>query len=370
LERLPENVRGVLMGLTEDLKSRRSVISIGLFGSWSRGDAASSSDVDLLIVDGRNLGYEYVERAEINGTFLDLDYVPEKWVLRDFPPEIDQKVYEAEVLFDSNGVLERAKSTMQKIMWLPERVEIRTGDHLVKADTLLSRGLSAYGREDYQSAKIHAMLGLETILKILIEISKLPISNSHYVRALEASTRNLDLGELYEEYLEITGLSEVNRKYAESIFKAFVDMWSSVINIVEANSLAVKRLHEEIVNHLNFYCKPSFLRGITLRTRSLLQEGLFIEAAHYMLRASVDMLENYAWLLASIEGTRFDYVSLVRHLKSSDVFPSMVYENALEVLMVKDVSLEDTHRSLERAREIILDIRRKRKELVAQMSTQ
>ena len=370
MERLPENVRGILTGLTEDLKSRRSVISIGLFGSWSRGEATSSSDVDLLIVDGRNLDYEYVERAEINGVFLDLNYIPEKWVLRDFPPEIDQKIYEAEILYDSNGTLERAKSTMLKIMWLPERIEIRTGDYLVKADTLLSRGLSAYGREDYQSAKLNAMLGLETIMKIPIEISKIPLSNSHYIRALEASTRNLDLGELYEEYLKITGLSEVNRKNAESIFKAFVDMWSTVINIVEANSLAVKSLHEEIVNNLNFYCKPSFLRGITLRIRSLLQEGLFIEAVHYMLRASVDMLENYAWLLASIEGTRFDYISLVRHLKSSNVFPRVVYENALEVLMVKDVSQQDAHHSLERAREIILNIRRKRKELIAQMSTQ
>jgi len=369
LERLPQNIRGILEGLIEDLKSRESVISIGLFGSWSRGEATSSSDVDLLIVDGRNLSYEYVERAEIDGTFLDLDYVPEKWVLRDFPPEIDQKIYEAEILYDSNGTLERAKNTMLKIMWLPERVEIRTGDYIVKADTLLSRGLSAYGREDYQSAKLNAMLGLETIMKIIIEISKIPFSNSHYIRALEASARKLDLKDLYDEYLEITGLSKVNRKEAERIFKAFVDMWSTVIDMVEANSSAIKGLHEEIINNLNFYCKLSFLRGITARTRSLLNEGSFVEAAHYMLRSSVDMLENYAWLLARIEGTQFDYTHLIGYLKNSKVSPSLVYENAVEVLMVKDVSLEDANFSLEKARNIILDTRQKRKELIAHMST-
>jgi len=370
LERLPENIRGILAGLTEDLKSRRSVISIGLFGSWSRGEATSSSDVDLLIIDGRNLDYEYVERAEIDDTFLDLNYIPEKWIMRDFPPEIDQKIYETEILYDSNGMLERAKNTMLKIMWLPERVEIRTGNYLVKADTLLSRGLSAYGREDYQSAKLNAALGLETIMKIITEINKTPISNSHYIRALEESARKLGLKELYDEYLEIAGLSKVNRKEAERIFKAFVDLWSTIINIVEANSLAVKSLHEEIINNLNFYCKPSFLRGIVIRTRSLLQECLFVEAAHYMLRASVDMLENYAWLLASIEGTRFDYISLIKCLKDSNVSPTVVYENALEVLMIKDVSLQDAHLSLERAKDIILNTRQKRKELIAHMSTQ
>jgi len=369
MERLPENIRGILTGLTEDLKSRGSVTSIGLFGSWSRGEATSSSDVDLLIVDSRNLDYEYVERAEIDDAFLDLNYVPEKWVLREFPPEIDQKIYETDILYDSNGTLERAKNTMLKIMWLPERVEIRTGNYLVKADTLLSRGVSAYGREDYQSAKLNATLGLETIMKIIMEINKTPISNSHYIRALEESTRKLGLKELYDEYLEIVGLSKVNRKEAEKIFKAFVDLWSAVINIVEANSLAVKSLHEEIMNNLNFYCKPSFLRGITLRTRSLLQEGLFVEAAHYMLRASVDMLENYVWLLTSIEGTRFDYISLIKCLKNLNLSPSVVYENAVEVLMIKDVSIQDAHFSLERAKDIILNTRQKRKELIAQMST-
>ena len=369
MKRLPGNIRDILASLMEDLKSRESVISVGLFGSWSRGEATSSSDVDLLVVDGRNLSYEYVERAEIEGIFLDLNYVPEKWVVREFPPEIDQKIYEAEILYDPNGILETAKNTMRKIMWMPERVEIRTGDYLVKADTLLSRGLSAYGRENYQSAKLNAVLALETVMRVLIEVNKKPLSNSHYIRDLEESMRKLDLKDLYEDYLEISGLSKVDRKNAEGIFKAFVEMWSGVIDIVEANPSAVKSLHEEIINNLNFYCKPSFLRGIILRVRSLLEEGLFVEAAHYMLRSSVDMLENYAWLLASIEGTRFDYTDLVGHLKNSKV-SSMAHENAVEVLMVKEVSLQDANLTLERARDIILNVRQKRKEFIALMSTQ
>ena len=75
MKRLPGNIRDILASLMEDLKSRESVISVGLFGSWSRGEATSSSDVDLLVVDGRNLSYEYVERAEIESIFLSLIHI-------------------------------------------------------------------------------------------------------------------------------------------------------------------------------------------------------------------------------------------------------------------------------------------------------
>ena len=76
MERMDEDTRRIIEGLVDDLKSRESVVGIGLFGSWSRGEAVQGSDVDLLVVDSRNLDYEYVERAEIDDTFLDLNYIP------------------------------------------------------------------------------------------------------------------------------------------------------------------------------------------------------------------------------------------------------------------------------------------------------
>ena len=370
MEGLPGDIRRVVGSLVEILESRESVIGIGLFGSRSRGDASPSSDVDLLVVDGRNLSYEDVERAEIEGVFLDLNYVPESWVRKEFPPEIDQKIYESKILHDPDGALGRAKEMMLKIMWLPERVEIRTGSYLVKADTLMSRGISAYGREDYQSARLNAALGLEMMLRILLEISKTPFSNSRYIRNLESSAKRLNLRKFYDEYLEISGLSDVNRKKAEEIYGAFSEMWNTVTDFVEANTSVLRNLHEEIVNNLNFYCKRSFLRGVTSRAWALLSEGHAAEAVHYMLYSSVNMLENYAWLLAEMEGKRFDYTSLLGYLKSSEASPSVVYEDAVDVLMVRDVSPREAEASLEKARKIILSIREGRKELIASMLSQ
>ena len=49
------------------MRVKENVYGIGLFGSRSRGDAVSSSDVDLLILDKAKLSDEYVERIEACG---------------------------------------------------------------------------------------------------------------------------------------------------------------------------------------------------------------------------------------------------------------------------------------------------------------
>ncbi|RJS84463.1 nucleotidyltransferase domain-containing protein [Candidatus Bathyarchaeota archaeon] len=367
MERMNQDIRRIVKELVDDLKSWGSVVSIGLFGSWSRGEAVHGSDVDLLVIDSRNLNYEYVERAEINGTILDLNYIPERWVLREYPPEIDQKLYEAEVLYDPNGILKTAKETIMKIMWQPERVDIRTGKYLVEADILLSRGLSAHGRGDYQSAKLNAALGLDAIMKILMEARKVLFSNSRFIRSLEESAESFGLKNFYREYLVVTGLSEVNGRKAEKIYSDLIEMWNAAIGCVEANSQVAKNLHGEVLSSLNFYCKKSFLRGMIARVQSLLQDKIPAEAVHYMARTSVNMLENYAFLLAKAEGTRFDYVTLLKRLKDSKISPDIVYERALKILMLEDISPQEAQSSLKKAREIILEIRKKRKELIAQM---
>ena len=77
---LPEKVRRTLEKVVAKMRVTENVYGIGLFGSWSRGDATTSSDVDLLILDKGNFNYEYVERIEIGGLLIDLDHVPKRWI--------------------------------------------------------------------------------------------------------------------------------------------------------------------------------------------------------------------------------------------------------------------------------------------------
>jgi hypothetical protein len=64
---LPEKVRRTLEKVVKEMRVKENVYGIGLFGSRSRGDAVSSSDVDLLILDKAKLSDEYVERIEACG---------------------------------------------------------------------------------------------------------------------------------------------------------------------------------------------------------------------------------------------------------------------------------------------------------------
>jgi predicted nucleotidyltransferase len=60
---LPEKVRRKLEETVKDTRVKEKVYGIGLFGSWNRGDAVSSSDVDLLILDETALNDEYLGRT-------------------------------------------------------------------------------------------------------------------------------------------------------------------------------------------------------------------------------------------------------------------------------------------------------------------
>ncbi|MCK4482337.1 nucleotidyltransferase domain-containing protein, partial [Candidatus Bathyarchaeota archaeon] len=64
---LPEKIRRTLEKIVREMRIQENIYGVGLFGSRSRGDAAESSDIDLLILDKGNFNHEFVEKIEING---------------------------------------------------------------------------------------------------------------------------------------------------------------------------------------------------------------------------------------------------------------------------------------------------------------
>lgn len=120
MDRLPEKMRRTLERIVNNLKGRVNVYGIGLFGSWSRGDAVDSSDVDLFILNKTDVDYEYIERLASSGLFVDLAFVPWKWFHGLIPPEIDQKLYEMQILYDRDWLLTNTKLQMMKSYGSPE----------------------------------------------------------------------------------------------------------------------------------------------------------------------------------------------------------------------------------------------------------
>ena len=364
LVRLPERVREVIKSLVRDLSERETVLGVGMFGSWSRGDAVPSSDVDVVIVDGREFDYEYVERIESGGLLVDLNYIPRKWITGSVPPEIDQKLFEAKVSYDRDRSLTNVKNWMSKTFWRFERVDLRTETYLIESDMYLSRASSAHAKGDFQSACVFAGVGMESILKILIEVNQFPISNSRFIEAVGESAEAVEMPELIADYLVTARLSDVNRRDAEKKLNLFKDAWEDVASFMKEHASTLDSLHFKIKTKLQYYGNPVFLEGMTARSQALMNIRTRAEAPHYMIHTLTELLENYAWLASAVEGVKLDYTILLRSLRDFKKSPTRVYKTAVEALNVESVGQKEAKKAVECAKGTILAVRRQRKELI------
>ena len=361
---LPEKVRRTLEKVVAEMRVTENVYGIGLFGSWSRGDATTSSDVDLLILDKGNFNYEYVERIEIGGLLIDLDHVPKRWIHGLIPPEIDQKLYEMQILYDRDWSLNNTKLLMVKSYGSPERVDIRTETHVIESDIYLSRATSAFSREDFRSAYLFATVALENILKVLVEIALESFSNSRFVEKFEVSAAKMGMRDLFNEYLEIAGLNKTDNVIAKDKLKLFKVIWDEMKATTEQNLQALESSHFKVKTKLNYYLNPAFLQGVVMRTNALIDSGKVIEASHYLNSIFLDIVENYVWLKSSIEKVKVDYTTLMRSLESLEEKNPKNYNYILKFLNLSEVDKLNAAKAIEKTREIMLKIRKERKVLI------
>jgi predicted nucleotidyltransferase len=361
---LPEKVRRTLEKVVAEMRVAENVYGIGLFGSWSRSDATTSSDVDLLILDKGSFSYEYVERIGVSGLLIDLDRVPKRWIHGPIPPELDQKLYEMQILYDRDWSLNDTKVLMAKSYCSPERVDIRTETHVIDSDIYLSRATSAFSREDFRSAYLFATVALENILKVLVEIALEPFSNSRFVERLEVSAAKLGMRDLFNEYLEIAELDEADDANARDKLRLFKIVWDEMKATAKQGVQALESSHFKVKTKLNYYLDPAFLQGVVMRTNFIIDSGKVVEASHYLNSIFLDIVENYVWLKSSIDKVKIDYTTLMRSLESLEEKNPKNYDNILKFLNLSDVTKLDAASAIEKSREIILKIRKDRKVLI------
>jgi hypothetical protein len=362
--RLPDKMRRTLTRIVNQQKTKENVYGIGLFGSWSRGDADASSDIDLFILDKGNFAWEYVERTEIGGYYIDLDHVPKKWIRGLLPPETDQKLYEMQILYDRDWSLTNTKLMMVKSYSSPERVGIRTEVHVIDSDVYLSRATSAFSRGDFYSAYLFALVAFENALKILVEIALEPLSNSHFVEKLEISASKMQLPDFYRKYLTTAGLAEVRDEQVKERLRLFNDVWSEAVDEVKQNARLLESLHFKVRTRLLYYLNSAFLQGVVARTNTLTESGKIAEASHYLQSIFLDMMENYVWFRSSVCKVKPDYTRLMYSLERLEGKDSRNYRNIVGFLNLRDVDRVVAGRVVEDVRQAILRIRRDRKVLI------
>jgi predicted nucleotidyltransferase len=362
--RLPEKMRRTLEKLVNELKCKVNVSGVGLFGSWSRGDATTSSDVDLFVLNRNYLDYEYVERLETSGCFVDLDFVPRKWFYGLIPPETDQKLFEMQILYDRDWLLTNTKLLMAKSYDSPERVDIRTETHLLNSDVYLSRATSAFSREDYSSAHVFAVVALENILRILAEIVMEPFSNSHFTERMERAIIKLEMPEIFQKYLEISRLNRIDDSRIRNKLTLFRAVWEEITVTTRKSPRKMMPLHFKVRANLDYYLNPAFLRGLMARTKCLVDSGEMIEASHYLNSIFLEIAENYAWPRSSGDDVKIDHTTLIRSLKRLEEKNPKNYSRIIDLLDLGNVGKAESSNAIKKTREIALRIRKNRKALI------
>jgi predicted nucleotidyltransferase len=361
---LPEKIRRTLEKIVKEMRVKENVYGIGLFGSWSRNDADDSSDVDLFIIDKNDFDHEYVERIESGGLFIDLDHVPKKWIHGSIPPEIDQKLYEMQILYDRDWSLANTKLLMAKSYDSPERVDIRTEANVVDSDIYLSRATSAFSRGDLRSAYFFATVALENILKVLVEIALEPFSNSRFIEKLEVSATKLGMRDLFDEYLGITKLSKADVASIKDKLRFFKMAWDEISTTVKRNPQELESSHFRIKTKLNYYLTQAFLQGTLMRANALVDSGKAAEASHYLSNILFEIVENYAWLKSLVDKVKVDYTTLMRSLESLEEKNPKNFKQIASFLNLDKIEKADAINAIEETRRIMLKIRRERKVLI------
>ena len=358
--RLPEKIRWTLNKIVRKMRTEKNVYGIGLFGSWSRGDAAATSDVDLLVLDANNLNCEYTERKEVNGLLIDLNHVPKKWLAGIMPPELDQKINELQIFYDRDWKLSNTKKWVSKVYRTPNRIAIRTEAHVVEADIYLSRATSAFARNDFQSAQLYTATALENILKILLEVTNSPFSNSRFISNLQKSAEKLQMQHVFEEYLNISRLTNTTREENERKLKLFKHVWDETF--FEVKNVKKEKIHFQVRKNLEYYMNPLFLQGIIMRTKTLIAEAPPAEPARYMQNTLITIMENYAWTKTETQNTKLDLTTLIRALKTTQ--QPKIHEETTQILGIQEEDMEKTQKNMEKTKQIIKKLRKERKQMI------
>lgn len=362
--RLPEKIRRGLEKTVKEMMLREDVYGIGLFGSWSRGDATPTSDIDLLIIVKSNLPHEYVERTTVNGVMIDFEFIPKKWIQGPMPTELDQKLYEVQIFYDRDWSLTNTKLLMVKSYSSPERVDMRTRAHIIEADIYLSRATSAFSKEDYMSAQLFATVATEKILRIPLEIAHEPFSNSHFIEKLENATKKLGIIEFFNDYLEMARLNIADKVSAEERMKLFKKLWDEMNFTLKQKTQILEKMHFKVKTSLKYYFNPAFLQGAILRTASIIEGKKFAEATHYLNSMFMNMLESYVWLKATAEKQKIDLTSLIRSVENFEKANPKNYKNIVKFLELHSSEKDKAAEAIEKAKGSIVKLRRERKRLI------
>lgn len=86
-----QEIRTILSTHREELRARFGVIEIGIFGSSARGDASTTSDIDIVVDFEKPIGLQFTELADYLESLLStkVDVVSKRGIKPRFLPSVE-----------------------------------------------------------------------------------------------------------------------------------------------------------------------------------------------------------------------------------------------------------------------------------------
>ena len=180
----------------------------------------------------------------------------------------------------------------------------------------------------------------------------------------EVSAAKMEMRDVFNEYLEITGLNKTDNVIAKDKLKLFKVIWDEMKATTEQNRQTLESSHFKVKTKLNYYLNPALLQGVVMRTNALIDSGKIVEASHYLNSIFLDIAENYVWLKSSSEKAKVNYTTLIRSLEILESKNPKNYNYILKFLNLGEADKLDAAKATEKTREIMLRIRNERKALI------
>lgn len=96
--------------LVDELKCKKDVLGIAVFGSYARGEARPNSDIDLLVIIKNGVRRDVEKRGERTFEYLYVSFPAAMKFYKENPDDCVQLWEDAVVLYDKKGYLRRLKA--------------------------------------------------------------------------------------------------------------------------------------------------------------------------------------------------------------------------------------------------------------------
>jgi len=312
------DLKSAVDGVVGRLVDRGGVVGVGLFGGLSRYEW-SGSVVDVLVVGGPRVSFEFEEILEFGGLLFDVNHVPYRVVGDVVSPDLDHRLFELDVLFDGEGVLSRAKVFVGEKYRSRGRVEVRTDGYLMGADMYMSRAASALTRGDVGSAVVYGEAAVTPVAHLLMDVAGFPVTRGALVWNLRRACERLRLMDVFGDFLEVMRLGGVDVEQASVLLKVFEDVWGYLRRVILGESGLPVGMPVRMRRDIEYLTSPLLLRLIQGRVGVLLDGFDSVGAVFYLRGWLLPLLEAYAWVVSSARGDKFDYTGLFRVVRGDAV---------------------------------------------------